>query len=195
MKYFLLVSLLLLQTPAFAEIYTYKDQNNQFYFTDNAQDASYRLLSVFRPQLSESSNKNYSLKAYKRNKISFLPLIRRAASQYHIDPHLLHAIVDVESAFNPNAVSKSGAVGLTQLMPKTAAAMGVKNRTNPKQSIQGGALYFSKLLTRFNFNHKLALAAYNAGPTAVEKAGRKVPNYIETKNYIAKVLEKYQSLK
>ncbi|MDX8382325.1 MAG: lytic transglycosylase domain-containing protein [Ghiorsea sp.] len=189
------MSLFIFQTPIFAEIYTYKDNNNQFYFTDNRQDSSYQLLSVFRPQLSQQSNNNYSLNAYKRNKISFLPLIRQAASQYHIDPHLLHAIVDVESAFNPNAVSKSGAVGLTQLMPKTAAAMGVKNRKNPEQSIQGGALYFSQLLTRFEFNRKLALAAYNAGPTAVEKAGRKVPNYLETKNYIAKVLKKYQSLK
>jgi len=190
-----MMCLCLFQSPAFAEIYTYKDSNNQLYFTDNAQDSSYQLLSVFRPQLSQQTNKSFNMHAYKQNKIIFLPLITQAATQYNIDPHLLHAIVDIESAFNPNAVSKSGAVGLTQLMPKTAAAMGVENRRNPEQSIQGGALYFSQLLTRFEFDRKLALAAYNAGPTAVENAGRKVPNYLETKNYIAKVLKKYQSLK
>jgi soluble lytic murein transglycosylase-like protein len=187
-------SLLFFCTTSYADIYTYKDSNNQFYFTDNKMDASYRLLSVYRPQLTEKTNKSYSLERYKQNKKRYLPLIYSAAKQYQLDPKLLHAIIDTESAFNPNAVSKVGAVGLMQLMPKTAQSLGVKNRRDPKQNIQGGALYFSQLMQQFKNQLRLAIAAYNAGPTAIKNAGNKVPNYPETKRYVAKVLNKYKTL-
>ena len=104
--------LLLLPLTAYgADIYTYKDSNNRFYFTDTPMDGSYRLLSVFRPNLTRQTNQHYSIKQYRKNKAAFTPLIDAAARQYHIDPDLLLAIVDTESAFNPKAVSKKGAVG------------------------------------------------------------------------------------
>ena len=178
-----------------ADIYTYKDSNNRYYFTDNKMDGSYRLLSVFRPNLTKQTNQHYSIKQYRKNKAAFTPLIYAAAKQHHIDPYLLLAIVDTESAFNPNAVSKTGAIGLMQLMPKTAQSLGVKKRRNPKQNVQGGALYFRQLLDQFNHDNRLALAAYNAGPTAVANAGNKIPNYPETKRYVSKVLAKYNAQK
>ncbi len=182
-------------SPTHADIYTYKDSVGQFYFTDQKMDESYHLISVFRPHLSQKSNENYSIDTYKRNKRAFLPLIKEAAKQYHIDPNLLHALVDTESAFNPDAVSKAGAVGLTQLMPQTAKALRVQNRKDPVQNIHGGARLISKLLAKFNGDKRLALAAYNAGEEAVRKAGNQVPNYPETQRYVAKVLNKYQSLR
>jgi len=191
----ILLSITAVSTTAYAEIYTYKDSQGKFYFTDSRMDDSYRLLSVFRPHLTRQSNKSYSMKAYQRNKATFMPMINAAAKQYQIDPNLLHAIIDTESAFNPRAVSRVGATGLMQLMPKTAQGLGVLDRFNPEQNIQGGTRYFSQLLSRFDGEKKLALAAYNAGPTAVIKAGNKIPNYPETKRYIEKVLAKYNTLK
>ncbi len=193
----LLVLLSLLAAPNIvqADIYTYKDNNGQFYFTDNKQDNSFRLISIFRPQLTEASNKHYSIKAYKRNKTKFLPLIQASAKQFDVDANLIHAIVDIESAFNPRAVSKVGAKGLMQLMPNTAKGLEVEDSFNPKQNIQGGTRYFSQLLARFKGDNQLALAAYNAGPTAVLNAGNNIPNYPETRRYVTKVMRKYQSLK
>lgn len=189
------LNILLTTSLAHADIYTYKDSNGNFYFTDNQMDESYRLLSVFRSNLTQQSNNNYSFKAYQQNKVQFLPLIQAAARQFEVDADLIHAIVDIESAFNPRAVSKAGASGLMQLMPKTAQGLGVKDRFNPQQNIQGGTRYFSQLLARFDGSNRLALAAYNAGPTAVSNAGNSVPNYPETKRYVVKVMNKYQSLK
>lgn len=195
MKYYLFFFFLTFFTPSYAEIYTYKDSQGNFYFTDNQMDDSYRLLSVFRPHLTRQSSKSYSLNTYQRNKATYLPMIIAAAKQYQIDPNLLHAIIDTESAYNPRAVSRVGATGLMQLMAKTAKGLGVNDRFNPEQNIQGGTRYFSQLLSRFDGEKKLALAAYNAGPTAVVKAGNKIPNYPETKRYIEKVLAKYNALK
>ncbi len=190
----LLISLFVIPTLLFADIYTYKDNDGKFYFTDNKMDGSYRLLSVYRPHLTLQSNRNYSFKAYQRNKIRFLPLIQAASNQYQVDANLIHAIIDVESAFNPRAVSKVGATGLMQLMPRTAEGLGVVNRFNPQQNIQGGAMFISQLLNKFQNNKRLALAAYNAGETAVHNAGNKIPNYPETKRYVEKVLKKYNAL-
>ena len=194
MKYLLFFFCLIFSTSSYAEIYTYKDSQGKFYFTDNQMDDSYRLLSVFRQHLTRQSSNGYSLNAYQRNKVTFLPMINAVAKQYQIDPNLLHAIIDTESAFNPRAVSRVGATGLMQLMPKTAKGLGVKDSFNPAQNIHGGTRYFSQLLSRFDGKKRLALAAYNAGPTAVVRAGNKIPNYPETKRYVEKVLTKYNTL-
>ena len=184
--------LLLPLTAYGADIYTYKDSNNRFYFTDTPMGNSYRLLSVFRPNLTRQTNQHYNMEQYRKNKAAFTPLIDAIARQYHIDPALLLAIVDTESAFNPKAVSKKGAVGLMQLMPKTAESLGIKNWRKPRQNIQAGALYFRQLLQQFQ-DTRLALAAYNAGPAAVIKAGNQVPDYPETRQYISKVIAKYNT--
>ena len=113
--------------------------------------------------------------------------INAAATSNGIDPALLKGLVAQESGFDPNARSGAGAVGLTQLMPGTAASLGVSDPTDPAQSLQGGARYLRQQLDRFGGDERLALAAYNAGPGAVTKYGG-VPPYAETQGYVNKVL-------
>ena len=115
--------------------------------------------------------------------------INAAAASNGIDPALLKGLVSQESGFNPSARSGAGAVGLTQLMPATASALGVTNPLDPAQSLQGGAKYLREQLDRFGGDETLALAAYNAGPGAVQKYGG-VPPYAETQNYVTSVMGK-----
>lgn len=114
-------------------------------------------------------------------------LIAAAAQRHGIDPALLHGLVRAESNFNPNAVSSAGAQGLCQLMPGTAAALGVTDPFDPAQSLDGGARYLRQQLDAFGGDPTLALAAYNAGPGAVRRHGG-VPPYAETQAYVRKVL-------
>jgi soluble lytic murein transglycosylase-like protein len=113
--------------------------------------------------------------------------ITAAAAKYGIDPALLKGLIRQESNFDPTARSGVGAQGLTQLMPGTASSLGVTDPTDPAQAIDGGAKYLSQQLTRFGGDASKALAAYNAGPGAVQKYGG-VPPYAETQNYVQKVL-------
>ena len=115
--------------------------------------------------------------------------IDAAAASNGIDPALLKGLVSQESGFDPNARSGAGALGLTQLMPGTAAGLGVTNPLDPVQSLQGGAKYLRQQLHRFGGDEKLALAAYNAGPGAVARFGG-IPPYAETQNYVKNVLSK-----
>jgi soluble lytic murein transglycosylase-like protein len=114
-------------------------------------------------------------------------LIDQAASRNGLDPAVLHGLIQQESGFDPNAASSAGASGLTQLMPGTASSMGVANPLNPAESIEGGARYLGQLMTQFGGNTEDALAAYNAGPGAVEQYGG-IPPYAETQSYVSKVL-------
>jgi soluble lytic murein transglycosylase-like protein len=113
--------------------------------------------------------------------------IAAAARKYRLDPAVLKGLIRQESNFNPNAVSPAGAKGLTQLMPGTAAGLGVKNPFDPVQAINGGAKYLRQMLDMFDGNIRKALAAYNAGPGAVKRHGG-IPPYAETRNYVNKVL-------
>ncbi|NCB03104.1 MAG: lytic transglycosylase domain-containing protein [Spirochaetia bacterium] len=114
-------------------------------------------------------------------------IFQKAADTYDVPLGLLKAIGKAESNFDPSARSKSGAMGVMQLMPKTAASLGVKNAFDPVQNIMGGAKYLKDMLKQFNGNVELALAAYNAGPGNVKKHGG-VPPFAETQRYIAKVM-------
>ena len=114
-------------------------------------------------------------------------LINDAATRNGVDPALLKALIRQESNFNPNARSGAGAVGLTQLMPSTAAGLGVGDPTDPAQAIEGGAKYLRQQLDRFGGDQAKALAAYNAGPGAVQRFGG-VPPYAETQAYVQRVL-------
>ena len=117
--------------------------------------------------------------------------ILAAAKETKVDPALIHAVITVESGYNPSARSHAGAVGLMQLMPGTAERYGVTNRLDPAQNIHGGARYLRDLQVMFNNNTQLVLAAYNAGEQAVFKYGKKIPPYRETIAYVPKVLSHY----
>jgi soluble lytic murein transglycosylase-like protein len=114
-------------------------------------------------------------------------VIEQAAERYGVEPAVLHGLIQQESGFDPNAQSSAGASGLTQLMPGTASSMGVANPLNPTESIEGGARYLSQLMSQFGGNTEDALAAYNAGPGAVQQYGG-IPPYAETQGYVSKVL-------
>jgi soluble lytic murein transglycosylase-like protein len=114
-------------------------------------------------------------------------MIDQAAARYGLDPAVLHGLIQQESGFDPSATSGAGAAGLTQLMPGTASSLGVANPLNPSESIEGGARYLSEMMSQFGGNTADALAAYNAGPGAVQQYGG-VPPYAETEGYVAKVL-------
>ena len=115
-------------------------------------------------------------------------VIETSAAEQSLSPDLVRAVIRVESGWNPRARSDKGAQGLMQLMPGTAAQYGVTNAFDPEQNIRGGVAYLKTLMDRFDGNTELALAAYNAGPGAVEKYGRKIPPYRETQAYVRKIV-------
>ncbi len=113
--------------------------------------------------------------------------IERYSRDYSVRAALVRAVIQVESGYNPRAVSAKGALGLMQLMPQTAAELGVRFPFSPEENIRGGIAYLRSLLDRYGGNEVLSLAAYNAGPRAVEKYGNAVPPYRETQQYVNRV--------
>ncbi len=118
-------------------------------------------------------------------------LVDQTADRQQVDPKLVHAIIEVESDYNPNAVSRKGAMGLMQLIPETAQRYGVDNPFDPKQNIEGGVNYLKDLLKLFGGDLTLSLAAYNAGENSVLRSGG-VPAFTETREYVRKVKKRYQ---
>jgi len=120
-------------------------------------------------------------------------LINKAANKFKLDSALIKAIIKAESNFNHRAVSRVGAQGLMQLMPKTASSMNVEDSFHPEKNIEGGARYLRYLLNTYKGNLDLALAAYNAGEKAVAKYNYNIPPYRETQNYVKRVYSFYKS--
>ena len=132
--------------------------------------------------------------SFKNSRENIESLIEKYAQKNNLDPDFIKAVVKQESGFNPDAKSKCGAMGLMQLMPQTAKGLGVVDAFDPEQNIEGGVKYLKSMLNRFNNDPKLALAAYNAGPAAVQKYGD-IPPYKETQNYVKNILASYEAIK
>jgi soluble lytic murein transglycosylase-like protein len=121
-------------------------------------------------------------------------IIKEASEKWGIEENFIKAVITQESGFNPSARSKVGAMGLMQLMPETAASLGVKDAMDPRENVMGGTRYLKGLLDRFNGDKKLALAAYNAGAGSVNKYGG-IPPFPETQNYVQSIMAHYQRMK
>jgi soluble lytic murein transglycosylase-like protein len=172
--------------PADAQIYSWRDDAGTLVLSNKPREGTAPVLSYAVPK-TDAVRVTRSAPASQGR--LFDEVIVEHSKMHNIRPDLVRAVVQVESAFNPYAVSPKGAQGLMQLMPATARALGVSNPFNPLDNIRGGVRYLRQLLDRYDNDEVLALAAYNAGPEAVAKYGQKVPPYRETRNYVTKVNE------
>ena len=186
----LAVGALLLSASAAAEIYIYKGPNGERLVSDRPVKG-YTLLTR-RDSFNGAGRILAQRVPQREGPKAFNTHIRIASDKYMVDPALVEAIIEVESSFRPDAVSRSGATGLMQLMPATAKDLEVTDRFDPRQNIHGGVKYISQLMKRFDNNLTLAVAAYNAGPGAVERA-EGIPARAETQRYVEKVMKAYQN--
>lgn len=213
----------LFAAPAHADIWGYVDKDGIAHFSAVRLDDRYELFFRGSESFSAgSSGKAVGSGANRATGVAAAPpkllayfdvspnykavkhLLREASATHGIDYELLQALIATESGFNTQAVSPKGAVGLMQLIPPTAERYGVraskdstvhKKLTDPKTNIRAGSSYLSDLIAMFPGQLELAIAAYNAGEGAVQRAGNKIPNYPETKNYVKTVMQLYNHLK
>lgn len=186
--------------PCAADIWGYVDEHGAVHIGDHQVNERYFLFKKEQPRppepaLAKVPEHNSSFGAMQvnaANRILYAPLIEKAAAEHQLDPALIHAVITVESGYNPQAVSPKGATGLMQLMPDTARRYGVKNIYDARENIQGGARYLRFLLDMFKNNLDLALAAYNAGENTVVQYGMKIPPFAETRAYVPSVLLHYE---
>ena len=184
--------LLSVSAPVFAEIYIYLGPDGERMVSDRPV-AGYSLLAK-RDTFTDAGHILADRPLSTGGPVDFQAHIRKASEKYMVDPALIEAIIHVESSFDPQAVSTSGATGLMQLMPGTARDLEVSDRYSPRQNIHGGTRYISELMTRFDNDLQLVVAAYNAGPSAVElHAG--IPPKQETQRYVQKVMAAYRNFR
>lgn len=174
-----------LSLPCSSQIYTYRDKNGHLVLTD-APQGNHRVRRKNRPNKTRQTRKNhYGSLVSKDHEIN--RLVEKYAVLHDIDDRLLHAVIRAESDYDRNAISRKGAMGLMQLMPETGKQYGVENFFNPEENIRAGAKHLKALLNRYFGDTKMALAAYNAGATAVDRYNG-IPPFQETENYVSKIL-------
>lgn len=186
--------------PVWADIYAYTADDGGVSLSNVPTDKRYTVLIAAPKQTRDTApgiaaapavagrKRNSSLTA----KAGYDQVVDEVSRTYGLESALLHAVISVESRYNPKAVSNKGAAGLMQLMPQTAKRYGVIDAFDPRQNLNGGAHYLRDLLRLFDNNVSLALAAYNAGEHAVMKHGNRIPPYRETLAYVPQVLDFYQ---
>lgn len=172
------------QPVAAADVFYYVDREGTMHFTNTPTDSRFR---KFRGSASAAR-----ASASVAQGADLTDTILRHSRQHRVDPALVRAVIKAESDFDPTAVSRAGAMGLMQLMPLTALRLNVRDPYNPEENVRGGAQYLRYLLDRFHGNVPLALAAYNAGETRVERY-RNLPPIEETRHYVSKVLRFYHT--
>lgn len=193
--------------PCSADIYAFLDEYGVAHFSDVQLDSRYQLYMKTKPAepvatldataAARSDAGDSGAAAFVRpvtiqTSKRYQDMIARVAKEQKLEPALLHAVIAVESAYNPQARSPKGATGLMQLMPDTARRYGVTDLLNPLENLRGGARYLRDLLSMFNNNLRLVLAAYNAGEGAVIRSGHAIPPYPETQSYVPRVLQHYE---
>ncbi len=170
-----------------AEIYSYRDESGKIHLANRPSGRIVPLKKTPVPGSSHGFGQATAGGAFSSAGSRYDNLIRRAADYHNVSFGLIKAVIHAESAFNPRAASRKGALGLMQLMPGTAREMGVREVFNPEQNILGGTRYLKRMLEIYNEDLRLSLAAYNAGPAAVDRNGG-VPPFPETRRFIHKVL-------
>jgi soluble lytic murein transglycosylase-like protein len=170
-------------STAQAQIYMLRQDDGTIVLSDKPLGPGARTFAVERTTTNVRTTRPTGGSSYS----SYDSIIDEHASRQNLRVDLVRAVIQVESGFNPHALSNKGAMGLMQLMPATAVEMGVRNAYDPVQNIRGGTAYLRQLLDRFGGDEALALAAYNAGAGAVSKYGDTIPPYRETRQYVEKI--------
>ncbi|KAA0876367.1 lytic transglycosylase domain-containing protein [Nitrincola tapanii] len=167
-------------------VFTYRTASGNLAFSDQRPPEGVRYDVMRFDCFACKPNSSVNWQTTRLHTQSYRQEIEQMAKRYQVDPALIRAVIHAESAFNPNAISPKGAQGLMQLMPPTAADMGVSNAMDHRENIRGGVQYLAWLLKQYNGNTRLATAAYNAGPGAVRQYGG-VPPFAETQAYVERV--------
>jgi soluble lytic murein transglycosylase-like protein len=184
--------------PGWADIYAYTAEDGTVSLSNVPTDERYTLLIAAPRQATAAAPPATQPREQRREqpapagKAGFEQAVATVSRAHGLESALLHAVISVESGYNPQAVSRKGATGLMQLMPHTAKRYGVADALDPLQNLEGGARYLKDLLRLFDDDVGLALAAYNAGEHAVAKHGNRIPPYRETLRYVPRVLDFYR---
>jgi soluble lytic murein transglycosylase-like protein len=201
----LLGTLVLWAAPAQSQIVSYRDDGGRRVFINSNPSFAARparpaktvvpkgfTSAGIAPNTTQASSAESAemSAAEQANRVKIEQMIREVSDRYRVDPALVRAVIQTESNWNSSAISRKGARGLMQLVPGTAQQLGVNNAFDPQQNLDGGVRYLHKLLERYNGDLDKALAAYNAGPRAVDRAGG-IPRYRETREYVQKVTDSY----
>jgi soluble lytic murein transglycosylase-like protein len=166
-----------------AQIYAWRDANGTLVLSDRSIDRPTEVYEVEGAPRYVSTTPVEPTSARER----YEPYVIEHSNLQSLRPELVRAVIQVESGYNPRALSSKGAMGLMQLMPETARSLGVKRPYDPEQNIRGGTRYLRLLLDKYDGSEELALAAYNAGSGAVDRHGKRIPPYRETRDYVRKV--------
>ena len=174
--------------PARADVYAWRDKDGRLVVSDRPAGPTAPTLATYAVKGNDviRTTRFEATPTYAREELH--AIADQHADAHAVSPALVRAVIQAESAWNTRAVSSKGALGLMQLMPSTATEYGVVDPFDPRQNIRAGVKYLKRLLDRYDGNAELALAAYNAGPGAVEKYGRTVPPYRETRAYVKKIV-------